>query len=83
MQETPNNISTKYPNLGGHYFSNINGMDINKLISQNMTDSQREGFFKIWDVGYKYISVIGFPKSVIIAGYKFSDNNGKISISQT
>jgi hypothetical protein len=68
-------VKEKYPNLGGRYFSIINDMDMNKIISCNMSDTERNELFSYVDAGNrKVVFKKAFPRSVRIGMYQFDES---------
>lgn len=75
VYESKEIVAIKYPNLKGRYINNMNGMNLNKLISELMTEEQRDEFFINYEKGGFPISVSGIPKSVGVAGYLFESDH--------
>jgi hypothetical protein len=65
-------IAIKYPNLNGRYFKNVIGMNMNKIISCDMTDEQRADFFENYDRGYTGIESHQYSDSVRYGIFTFN-----------
>ena len=79
-RESAEEVKEKYPNLGGRTFPNLGEWNINQLVSVLMTEEQRSDYFRSYDAGHQGTYVSGFPKTVGIGKYGFTEADGKIRV---